>query len=125
MKRAKHGKAVSVVLLSLLVGLGLAGCQGRQSQSGETQADGEAGDAAPKAELPAPEMKSEVLDRRPLNVPEELANLRPVEILEAGQQVTLYRWTGPLRLRFTRQDRPPLAEVETRAGVAPVGDRHR
>ena len=123
MKRAKHGKAVSVVLLSLLVGLGLAGCQGRQSQSGETQADGEAGDAASKAELPAPEMKSEVLDRTPLNVPAELANLRPVEILEAEEQMTLYRGMGPLRLRITRQDGSTLAEVETQAGDVLVVDR--
>jgi hypothetical protein len=121
MKREKHGQTVSVVFLSLLVGLGLAGCQ-RSQPDGETQV-GEEGRASDGEALPPPEMKSEVLERTPLNVPAELANLRPVAVLEAGEAMTLYRAMGPLRLRVTRQDGTTLAEAETLAGDVLVVDR--
>ena len=123
MKREKHGKTVAVVFLSLLVGLGFAGCSRSGKPEGETQAGGEASQGSSGADLPPPEMKSEVLGRTPLNVPAELANLRPVEVLEAGEAMTLYRAMGPLRLRVTRQDGTTLSEVETQAGDVLVVDR--
>lgn len=122
----KHGMAVSVVLLSLLVGPGLAGCSRGQSgqPGGEARADDQAATQEGQSDaLPPPELRSEVLERQPLNVPPDLANLRPVEVLPDGEQMTLYRAMAPLRLRVARADGTTLSEVEADSGQVLVVDR--
>ena len=58
-----------------------------------------------------------------VNVPQDLANLRPVALLPAGEQTMIYNAMGPLRLRVARADGSTLAEVETRSGQVLVVDR--
>ena len=128
MRLDRHGQAVTVVLLSLLVGSGPAGCGMFGDRSGPTPdreagADGAAAEAEQEEPLPAPELRRDVLGVDSLPAPEELARLRPAATLPPGERTMIYNALGPLLLRVSRADGSVLAEAEAQAGEVLVVDR--